>query len=248
MSPASACCLAQLKAQSHALDLGSATWRPFSVCRGRRQRKLFFATPSTAATYRSSRPRAPRSRPCRRGIVQFGRSATGASSRGVTTRSAASLFTGGGPGATVAFQRRDTAARELAAPQTHRVFAHAEGFRNRADWSIPTRSAISPAPDQPRRGFVNGANVSSALRCASPAVTRDLPAMTSLPESTRRPNHTYNSLVKLRESALARQTAKAHATTAKTPAQDPGIPNLPGAKLKLATTRKSCSIARGPGW
>ena len=38
-----------------------------------------------------------------RGIVQLGRSATGCSSRGVTTRNAASLFTGAGPGATLAF-------------------------------------------------------------------------------------------------------------------------------------------------
>jgi len=35
-----------------------------------------------------------------RGMVQFGRSATGASSSGVATRNAASLFTGAGPGAT----------------------------------------------------------------------------------------------------------------------------------------------------
>ena len=39
----------------------------------------------------------------RRGMVQLGRSATGAASRGMATRSAASLFTGAGPGATVAF-------------------------------------------------------------------------------------------------------------------------------------------------
>ena len=38
----------------------------------------------------------------RRGIVQFGRSATGHSSSGVTTRLAASLFTGGVPGARLA--------------------------------------------------------------------------------------------------------------------------------------------------
>src|SRR5208337_1409902 len=47
------------------------------------------------------------------------------------------------------------------------------------------------------------ANVSSALRCWSPAVTRDLPATPRLRESTRRSNHTCDSLVKLRESALA---------------------------------------------
>src|ERR1700690_3404786 len=38
-----------------------------------------------------------------RGMVQLGRSATGASSNGITTRRVASLFTGAGPGATVAF-------------------------------------------------------------------------------------------------------------------------------------------------
>jgi hypothetical protein len=38
-----------------------------------------------------------------RAIVQFGRSATGSSSNGVTTRKAVSLFTAGGPGATLAF-------------------------------------------------------------------------------------------------------------------------------------------------
>jgi len=36
------------------------------------------------------------------GIVQFGRSATGCSSKGVTTRKAASRFIAGGPGATLA--------------------------------------------------------------------------------------------------------------------------------------------------
>jgi hypothetical protein len=38
-----------------------------------------------------------------RAIVQFGRLATGSSRSGVTTRNAVSLFTGGGPGAMLAF-------------------------------------------------------------------------------------------------------------------------------------------------
>jgi hypothetical protein len=38
-----------------------------------------------------------------RAIVQFGRLATGASRNGATTRKAVSRFTGGGPGATLAF-------------------------------------------------------------------------------------------------------------------------------------------------
>jgi CHAT domain len=49
-------------------------------------------TPSRASTSARSR-----------GIVQLRRSATGSSSRGVITRNAASLFTGAGPGATLAF-------------------------------------------------------------------------------------------------------------------------------------------------
>ena len=53
--------LAQLQAQAHALDLGGDL-AAFSVCRGRRQRKFFFAAPWTVATCRSGRPRAPRSR------------------------------------------------------------------------------------------------------------------------------------------------------------------------------------------
>ena len=48
-------------------------------------------------------------------------------------------------------------------------------------------------------GRVNEANVSSALRCWSPAVTRDLPATPRLRESTLRSDHTCDSLVKLRE-------------------------------------------------
>jgi hypothetical protein len=39
----------------------------------------------------------------RRAIVQLGRLATGSCSNGVTTRKAVSLFTGNGPGATLAF-------------------------------------------------------------------------------------------------------------------------------------------------
>jgi len=40
---------------------------------------------------------------CIRGIVQLGRSATGSISTGAATRSAAALFTGAVPAATVAF-------------------------------------------------------------------------------------------------------------------------------------------------
>ena len=63
-------------------------------------------------------------------MVQFGRSATGASSNGVTTRNAAALFTGAGPGRHRRFERRHTIAHEFAAPKPHRVLAYAEGLRD----------------------------------------------------------------------------------------------------------------------
>ncbi len=66
-----------------------------------------------------------------RGIVQLRRSATGSSStgsssKGVTTRKAASLFTGAGPGATSAFSAAKPPRHEVTAPQANRVSAHAE--------------------------------------------------------------------------------------------------------------------------
>ena len=43
-------------------------------------------------------------------------------------------------------QRLDTAARELAAPKTHRVFAHAEGFRNARAGPSRQRQQYRPRP------------------------------------------------------------------------------------------------------
>ena len=49
------------------------------------------------------------------------------------------------PGGSI-FQRLDTAARELAAPQTHRVFARAEGFRNARAGPSRQRQQYRPRP------------------------------------------------------------------------------------------------------
>jgi len=136
----------------------------------------------------------------RRWIVQLVRSATGASSRGATTRSAASVFTGGGPGATVAFN--------ASTPPRANSLRHRRTVSSRTLKASAMRGLVHPASvskiararsASPRSR--EWANVSSALRYSSPAVTRDLPAMPRLRESTRRPNHTCDSLVKLRESA-----------------------------------------------
>lgn len=61
----------------------------------------------------------------RRGMVQLGRLATGSPSKGRATRSAASLFTGREPGATVAFSAA-TPPRIKSLRQRRTVFAHAK--------------------------------------------------------------------------------------------------------------------------
>ena len=63
MSPACACCFKRRR-RSPARSTATASCRPFRVCRGRRQRKpLFCASRHSAATSRSARRFAPRSRP-----------------------------------------------------------------------------------------------------------------------------------------------------------------------------------------
>jgi len=191
--------LAQLKAQSHALDL-VGNLAAFERVSGPPPPEVFFRSARDSCDLPILTPSRASISAMRREIVQLGRSATGASSRGVTTRSAASVFTGGGPGATVAFnastppranslrQRRTVSSRTLKA-SAMRGLVHPDNVSN-----IARARSASPRSRE-------WANVSSALRCWSPAVTRDLPATPRLRESTRRSNHTCDSLVKLRESA-----------------------------------------------
>jgi hypothetical protein len=80
----------------------------------------------------------------RRGTVQLCRSATGCSSKGVTTRNAVSLFTGIGPGATLAFS--------AAIPPP------AKSLRQRRTVSSRTPNASA------MRGPVHPASVSSTAR------------------------------------------------------------------------------------
>src|SRR6516225_4766589 len=94
--------LAQLKAQSHALDL-VGDLAAFQRVAGPPPAEVFFRKTLDSCDRLIVMPAWPAISALRRAIVQLRRSATGASSNGVTTPSAASLFTGGGPGATVAF-------------------------------------------------------------------------------------------------------------------------------------------------
>jgi hypothetical protein len=137
---------------------------------------------------------------CRRGIVQFGRSATGSCSNGVTTRKAVSLFTGDGPGAMLA--------RSASTPPAANALRHSRTVSSRT----PNASAIgalvhpasvsstararsaSPRSREPARAM-------SAPRWSSLAATGDFPAMAHTRESMRQLNRRMYPLVNQAESA-----------------------------------------------
>jgi hypothetical protein len=77
-----------------------------------------------------------------RAIVQFGRLATGSSSNGVTTRKAVSLFTGGGPGATLAFS--------ASMPPPLKSLRHSRTVSSRTLNASAMRPATDRAYAQPR--------------------------------------------------------------------------------------------------
>src|SRR5271157_4593183 len=191
--------LAQLQAQANPIHLAGCL-APFQRVPGPPPAELFFRnaldncdrlmrTPSRASI--SARSRA---------IVQFGRSATGSSSRGVTTRNAAALFTASGPGATLAFN--------ASTPPLPKSLRHNRTVSSRT----PNASAI--------RGLVQPDNVSStararsasprsrdparaarATRCSSLAATGDFPPMPHPPESMPTANPKTRPLVNPPESA-----------------------------------------------
>ena len=124
----------------------------------------------------------------RRGIVQFARFATGASSNGTQTRSAASVFTGGGPAYTLALMA-STPPRAKSPRQKRTVSS-----RTRNTSAIRALVQPSSVSNMARARSASPrlretAKTSSAARCSSLALTGDLPAMSRPRESTRRQNH-----------------------------------------------------------
>jgi len=93
-----------------------------------------------------------------RAIVQFGRSATGSSSKGVTTRNAVFALHRRRPGRDARFQGVHAAPAEIAAPQPNRVFAHAERLGDprtgptRKRQQHGARPVRLPAITRPRKG------------------------------------------------------------------------------------------------
>ncbi len=191
--------LAQLQAQADPIDL-AGDLPPFQGVPGPPPAELFFRnaldncdrlmlTPSRVAI--SAR---------RRLNVQIGLSATGSSSKGVTTRNAAALFNGGRPGATLAFN--------ASTPPLPKSLRHSRTVSSRT----PKASAI--------RGLVQPESVSStararsasprsrdlardvrATRCSSLAAIGDFSPMPASPESRTAANRTTGPLVNQWESA-----------------------------------------------
>ena len=112
----------------------------------------------------------------RRGIVQLGRSATGASSKGVTTRKAVSLFTGAGPGATLAFS--------AATSPLLKSLRHRRTVSSRTPNASAILALVQPASVSSKARALSAsprsrelARATSATRCSPLAVTEDFPAM-----------------------------------------------------------------------
>src|SRR5271157_3869996 len=121
--------LAQLQTQAGSFDLGGDLASLQRVPRPA-PAELFFRSALDSCDRLMRTPSRASISTCSRGIVQLRRSATGSSSKGVTTRKAASLFTGAGPGATLAFS--------AATPPRMKSLRH----RRTVSWRTPNASAI----------------------------------------------------------------------------------------------------------
>jgi len=124
MSPASACCLRNCRRRP-IRSTSSATWRPFRVCRGRRQRNFF------SQCLGQLRAADAHARLCLDLRAQAGNGPVGPvghrrlKQRHNHTQCRLALHRGRA-GRHGRLQGRDAAVHEVAAPKPHRIFAHAE--------------------------------------------------------------------------------------------------------------------------
>src|SRR5580704_16210457 len=172
---------AQLQAQAHPFHLA---FRLTSLQRvpGPPPAELFFRKALDSCERLMRTPSRASISARRRGIVQLRRSATGSSSKGVTTRNAVSLFTGAGPGATLAIsavtppsakslrQRRTVSSRT---PNASAIcgLVHPDSVSSTARALSASTRSREPA------------SVASAARCSPVAVSGDFPAMSCPCES-----------------------------------------------------------------
>src|SRR5258706_80357 len=192
-------CPAQLQSQADAVDLGGDLAALQRVSRPA-PAELFFRSALDSCDLPIAMPSRLLISAMRRGIVQLGRSATGASSRGVMTRSAASVFTGTGPGAMLAFSaskpprmkslpHRRTVPSRPATPSAMRRLAQ------------PASVSSPPRPRSPSPRSREAARFSTPSFCSALALNGVLPAMPRPRESLQRRNHNLDPLARLPESA-----------------------------------------------
>ena len=167
--------LAQLQAQAYAVHLA---FRLTSLQRVPRPppAELFFRKALDSCERLMRMPSRTSISARRRGIVQLRRSATGSSSKGATTRKAASLFTGGGPGAMLAFSAVTPPAakalrhRRTVSSRTPNASAILGLVQPASVKSTARARSASPRSREPARA-------ERAARCSSLATTGDFPAM-----------------------------------------------------------------------
>lgn len=131
--------------------------------------------------------------PIRRASVQLRRSATGASSNGATTLSAASALTGAGPDA--------GRVSSASTPPRAKSLRHRRTVSSRTPNASAMRGLVQPdsVSNKARaRSASPRSRETASLRnpafCSSPAATGDLPAMSHPRESTRKRNHSRHPL------------------------------------------------------
>src|SRR5271166_539031 len=159
--------------------------------------------------------------PRRRGIVQLRRLATGSSSKGVTTRSAVSLFTGAGPGATRACSAstpppaKSLRQRRTVSSRTPNASAICGLLQPDSVSSTARARSASPRSREP-------ASLERAARCSSVAVSGDFPAISRTCESMPVANQTAirwsicRNLLSVRHAAVRRHGIR-------TPVLDAGV-------------------------
>ncbi len=133
-------------------------------------------------------------------MVQFRRSATGASSSGVTTRRAASLFTRAGPAATVACN--------AATPPRAKSLRQSLTVSSRTPNASAIRALVQPdsvsSTARARSAAPRSRDAASAVRparCSSLAVIGDFPAMPHAREAVLTANRKTYALVNQSEPA-----------------------------------------------
>ena len=191
--------LSQLQAQSDPIDLAGGL-TAFQRVPGPAPAELFFRSALDNCERLMLTPTCASISVRSRAIVQFTLSATGCSSNGVTTRRAASLFTGGGPGATLAFS--PSIPSLMKSPRQRRTVSsrtpNASAIRGLVQ-PASVRSTARALSASPRSR--EAARDANAPRCSSLATTGDLVPMPHLRESTVTANRRTTPLVKQSEPA-----------------------------------------------